>query len=203
MRYGRGGPAGAATPTGNCTQRLAEDPTAHYLRSRSGRWPHTAWLESGCGDQSSRGACAALGGKTMKKTLLCSLALAGSPVVMGGCTDAQIASQNLSRAADNFEILRRVVVLNGITDSYLLSIEGYCSILDQGRQLEVTCRTASGDFVKHFLGLSDNVTYFAEQVASARVSTHHYRVVFKPQTIIPDIDFRGSAEELLEDSEGR
>lgn len=142
-------------------------------------------------------------GKTMKKTLLCSLALAGSPVVMGGCSDAQIASQNLSRAADNFEILRRVVFLNGITDSYLLSIEGYCSILDQGRQLEVTCRTASGEFVKHFLGLSDNVTYFAEQVVSARVGTHHYRVVFKPQTIIPDIDFRGSVEELLEDSEGR
>ena len=89
---------------------------------------------------------------------------------------------------------------NGITDTYLLSIEGLCAIEDQGRQLEVTCAVGPREYKKHFLGLSDNVTYFAEQLTSARVSTYHYRVVFKPQTIVPDIDFRGSAQELLENS---
>jgi len=49
-----------------------------------------------------------------------------------------------------------------------------------------------GQYKKHFLGISDNVTYFAEQLASRDVSTFHYRVIFKPQTILPDIDFRGS-----------
>ena len=44
------------------------------------------------------------------------------------------------------------------------------------------------------------MTYFAEQLDGARVSAYHYRVVFKPQTIIPDIDFRGSGRELLENS---
>ena len=117
-----------------------------------------------------------------------------------GCNDAQIASSNLSRAADNFEIMRRVVFLNGITDSYLISIEGFCSIVDQNKQLEVTCKTDQNEYKKHFLGLSDNVTYFAEQLEGADVSTYHYRVVFKPQTIIPDIDFRGSVDELLENS---
>lgn len=53
---------------------------------------------------------------------------------------------------------------------------------------------------KHFLGLSDNVTYFAEQLETADVSAYHHRIVFKPQAIIPDIDFRGSAEELLENA---
>jgi len=117
-----------------------------------------------------------------------------------GCNDAQIASSNLSRAADNFEIMRRVVFLNGITDTYLLSIEGLCSIEDQRNQLEVTCRVGDREYKKHFLGLSDNVTYFAEQLDGARVSAYHYRVVFKPQSILPDIDFRGSGEELLENS---
>ena len=124
--------------------------------------------------------------------------LAVAVAVAAGCNDAQIASSNLSRAADNFEIMRRVVFLNGITDTYLLSIEGLCSVEDQSNQLEVTCKVGETEFKKHFLGLSDNVTYFAEQLDGARVSAYHYRVVFKPQAIIPDIDFRGSGRDLLE-----
>ena len=134
--------------------------------------------------------------KIMRTMLIALVATAAA----AGCNDAQIASSNLSRAADNFEIMRRVVFLNGITDTYLLSIEGFCSIADQTNQLEVTCKTGLNEYKKHFLGLSDNVTYFAEQVAGADVNTYHYRVVFKPQTIIPDIDFRGSVDELLENS---
>ena len=117
---------------------------------------------------------------------------------MAACTtdDAKVASRNLSKAADNFEIDRRIIFYNGITDSYMLTIEGRCAIEDQGNQLEVTCKTGKSDVKKHFLGLSDNVTYFAEQVESAEVNMHHYRVTFKPQSIIPDIDFRGSAQDL-------
>jgi len=106
-----------------------------------------------------------------------------------GCsTDSQVASYNLSKAADMFQIDRRVVFLNGISDTYMLSIEGRCSIEDQGRQLEVTCKTGEDAYKKHFLGLSDNVTYFVEQLNSADVSVYHYKVVFKPQSIIPDVD---------------
>ncbi|NCC21138.1 MAG: hypothetical protein EOM26_01595 [Alphaproteobacteria bacterium] len=117
---------------------------------------------------------------------------------LGGCTDADIASANLSQAADNFEINRRTVFYNGITDSYMLTIEGRCSIRADGmdRQLEVTCKTGEKEFKKHFLGLSDNVTYFSEQIGGADVSTYHHRVIFKPQAIVPDIDFRGDAREL-------
>ncbi len=113
--------------------------------------------------------------------------------------DAKVASANLSKAADNFEINRRVVFLNGITDTYILSIEGLCSI-DGGRgeQLSVTCKTGPDAYKKHFLGLSDNVTFFAEQLEAADVSVYHYRVTFKPQAILPDIDFRGSGEAIGE-----
>ncbi|MCR9215286.1 MAG: hypothetical protein NXI13_16335 [Proteobacteria bacterium] len=104
--------------------------------------------------------------------------------------DADIASRNLSVAADQFEINRRVVFYNGITDSYMLTIEGLCSLgnRDKARRLTVTCKTGPTDYKKHFLGLSDNVTFFVEQVDAVNVDVFHYRVIFKPASIIPDID---------------
>jgi hypothetical protein len=113
--------------------------------------------------------------------------------------DAQVASTNLSRAADMFEIDRRIVFYNGITDTYMLTIEGRCSIDKDNadNQLEVTCKVGPEAFKKHFLGISDNVTYFVEQLETANVSVYHYRVVFKPQSILPDVDFRGDVNELM------
>jgi hypothetical protein len=118
------------------------------------------------------------------------VALAGVAAGLAACSDAEIASQNISKAADYFEINRRIVFYNGITDSYMLTIEGRCSINkdSQDNQLEVTCKTAADKYKKHFLGISDNVTYFVEQLDFADVSTYHYRVVFKPAAIIPDVD---------------
>ena len=116
--------------------------------------------------------------------------------LMGGlaaCSDADVASRNLSQAADQFEINRRIVFYNGISGEYILTIEGLCSLgnYDSQRQLSVTCKTGPAAYKKHFLGLSDNVTYFAEQIDGASVSTYHYRVIFKPAAIVPDVDFRG------------
>ena len=118
-------------------------------------------------------------------------------LLLSACDDAQIANQNLTKAADNFEIMRRVVFINGITDKYLLSIEGKCSINDQKTQLEVICKRGAGYYTKEFLGLSDNVTYMVQQMESVPVNVYHYRVTFKPQAILPNIDFRGDAGELL------
>ena len=120
---------------------------------------------------------------------------------LSGCDDADIASANLSKAADNFEITRRVVFYNGISGQYILSLEGRCSLRKDGmdNQLEVTCKTGPNQYKKHFLGISDNVTYFAEQVEVADVSVYHYRVTFKPQTIVPEIDVRTDAKDLLKD----
>lgn len=117
------------------------------------------------------------------------VALAG--LTACGQSDADVASKNLSKAADNFEVVRRVVFFNGITDTYLMTIEGRCSLGndDDPGELTVTCKVGDG-YKKHFLGLSDNVSYFVEQLEVKDVSTARYRVVFKPSTIIPDIDIR-------------
>jgi len=124
-----------------------------------------------------------------------------APILLAGCnTDATIASRNLSKAADMMEINRRIVFYNGITDKYMLTIEGRCSIdtSQSGRTFFVICKTGPDQYKKHFLGLSDNVTFFAEQLDAAKVSTYHYRVIFKPQSIIPNVDFEGSTKALKE-----
>ena len=92
-------------------------------------------------------------------------------------TPADVASQNVSKAADNFEVTRRIVFYNGITGDYILVIEGLCSLgnYDDAGSLSVTCKTGPTEFKKHFLGLSDNVTYVAEQIESVEASVYHYR----------------------------
>lgn len=124
-----------------------------------------------------------------RMSILVAAGILAVAATLSSCSsDADVVSENISKAADQFEIARRVVFVNGITDKYLLSIEGRCNISDDGNQLEVVCKTAGGEYKKHFLGLSDNVTYFVEQLEPANVSADHYRVIFKPEVIIPDVD---------------
>ena len=120
-------------------------------------------------------------------------------LVLAGCNEADVASHNLSKAADQFEVDRRVVFYNGITGDYMLVIEGRCSLGNKDKQdeLTVTCKVGNSQYKKHFLGLSDNVTFFVEQLEPKDVSGYHYRVIFRPQTILPDMDFQGDAGELL------
>jgi hypothetical protein len=129
--------------------------------------------------------------KRLSLALAAALAIAGA-ASLTACSDAQVASNNLSKAADNFEINRRIVFFNGITGEYMLSIEGLCSIgsASETKAVAVTCKTGPSTYKKHFLGLSDNVSYFAEQVDGANVSAYNYRVVFKPAAIVPDIELR-------------
>jgi hypothetical protein len=129
----------------------------------------------------------------MKKLIVTSL-LAVS--LLAGCTsEADTVSHNLSKSADSFDVQRRVVFFNGITDKYLLTIEGKCSITDSDGQLEATCKVGDGQYKKHFLGLSDNVSYFVEQTDAKYEDAYHYKVLFRPETIVPDIDLQTSKED--------
>ena len=130
----------------------------------------------------------------MKKMIVKGLLAIMTILFLAGCTEADTVSQNLSKSADSFEVQRRVVFLNGITDEYLLTIEGLCSITDQSNQLEVTCKVAEGQYKKHFLGLSDNVSYFVEQTDAKYESAYHYKVLFRPESIIPDIELQTSGQ---------
>jgi len=113
-------------------------------------------------------------------------------LALTACNDADVASRNISTAADNFQIARRIVFYNTESDTYMMTIEGLCSLgnADKAGELSVTCKIGPGGFKKHFLGLSRNVTYFVEQMDNAEVSQYHYKVVFKPAQIIPDLEVK-------------
>jgi len=123
------------------------------------------------------------------KALGIAVLIALSATLLTGCDSAaDTASQNLSTAADQFEIDRTITFYNGITGEWFATVKGYCSINDSGEQLEVTCKVADNQYTKDFLGLSDNVTYFAFQNETADVSLYHRRLLVRPEAILPDIE---------------
>lgn len=114
-----------------------------------------------------------------------SLALVG---LTGCATDATVVDQNMTKEAESFKVERKITFVNGITDKVMLVIEGKCSTENEGKQLTVLCKTGKGEYKKHFLGLSDNVTYVTQQIDSSGLSAYHYKVLFKPETLVPDFD---------------
>jgi hypothetical protein len=131
----------------------------------------------------------------MKKVLVLFAVIA---LLLTGCADdASVASNNLSLDADQFKIDRRIVFYNGITGDYILVIEGRCSLGDNDPpgELSVICKVGTNEYKKHFLGLSDNVTYFCEQIEAVETDTFHYKVIFKPESILPSIDLVTSGQD--------
>lgn len=128
----------------------------------------------------------------MKKKILISI-VSILAIIMVACTEADTVNHNITKSADSFEVDRRIVFFNGITDKYLLTVEGLCSLnVDSDKSLRVTCKVGEEQYKRHYLGLSDNVSYFVEQIESANVDPFHYRVIFRPESIIPDIDIQTS-----------
>lgn len=105
--------------------------------------------------------------------------------------DSKTVNYNLNRDEQNFREFRRVVFYNGITGEYILQIEGYMALsIDMDGDLVVTVKQSDGTFLKHYLGLSDNVTYFSESLNPRHVDDKHYKVIFKPSVIVPTVEIR-------------
>lgn len=110
--------------------------------------------------------------------------------------DAYVAEHNLTKAADNFEIMRRVIMYNAIIGQNVMVTEGRCSITNNQFRTSIICKISPDKFIRNFYGKSDNISYFVEQMAPVPASVYHYRRVSKPQIILPDIDFRGDMSAL-------
>jgi|SRR3954466_12316339 len=120
------------------------------------------------------------------------LAIAGMSLGMAtACdNDADVVNENLNKDADNFKVNRRVVFYNAILDKYIMSVEGFCSV-DPGdaNRMTVTCKVGK-EYKRNALGKSDNVLWWYEQLDTSNVSPNHYKVIFKPSTIIPEPEIR-------------
>lgn len=118
----------------------------------------------------------------MKKLLI----IATLALTLVGCRASEKASHNISREADEFRVHRRIVFYNSITDTYMLEVIGNCAVdLSRDKVLAVTCKIGDGKYQKHYLGLSDNVTYTIEQLEFSNVNPYKYHLIFKPESIIP------------------
>lgn len=128
----------------------------------------------------------------MKKALLIP-ALAAA--LLSGCQDdAQVATRNLAKAADNFEIMRRVIFYNTWKGEVLKEYVGKCSVEDQTTKFAVICKTGKSEFKRDMVGRNESMTYMVEQLEPVAASVYYYRRTFKPQSVLPDIDFRGGKE---------
>lgn len=105
-----------------------------------------------------------------------------------GCREADRASYNISREADNFNIVRRVTVIDCINGDVLFQMSGKMSIKAdrEDNQLEITV-SDNGKYQKHIIGLSDNVTYVVEDlnVGENDVSAYHYTIIYNPKMWLP------------------
>lgn len=123
----------------------------------------------------------------MRKSMIAVMAIAATLGLSACTTDADVASKNLSTAADNFEVERLIVGINGITGEVLFSVQGRCSITRDG-DLVVICKEGPDAYKKHMMGLSQNVTFVSTQLEKVDVSVYHTRIILKPQNIVPDFD---------------
>lgn len=131
----------------------------------------------------------------MNKPLALTLAAAAAVVGLTACdSDADVASKNLSKDADNYKVMRQIVVYNGFTDKYILSVTGYCALGndDPADEVSYTCKdnSSSTGVTKDIIKKSDNTFVFVHQLEPVDVSTDYYKVVLKPTTIVPDFEVR-------------
>lgn len=130
-----------------------------------------------------------------KKVLATAITAAAAVAGLSACSSsADVVSHNLSKEADQFKVWRQVVLYNGITDKYIVEIDGYCSLgnNDPRDKISVTCKVDNNDntdsYVKDIYTRSDNTIVISHQVKAIHVNPNRYKVVLKPETVIPDID---------------
>jgi hypothetical protein len=128
----------------------------------------------------------------MKRTII-GLMLAAAALLTSGCaTDAQKVSENLSTEADQFKIVRRIVVTNTWNGETLWEATGRCSIdINRPDVLVLICLEdeITGQYKKHYLSVGGgNISWASTQLEAANASRYHTTIKFKPQNIIPNLD---------------
>lgn len=126
----------------------------------------------------------------MLKRLAIAIVLVLTTTLTGCTSAADRANDNLSKAAENFEVPRRITGINGITDNVLFTVEGFCSYEIIEGAYEVICLVdrASGEVERTTLARSDNVTMLVTQTGSSEVDLFRPRVIFRPENVIPNFD---------------
>lgn len=121
----------------------------------------------------------------MKKIICILLIAVVTLTCFASCTAAENVNHNLSQAADNFQVVRKITVYNARTDLIVMEMEGYMSLSNNGsRELVVTCKTGANEYKKNYVYLNDYVIYVVEDITGTTTDPYHYKFY----TALPDID---------------
>ena len=129
-----------------------------------------------------------------KKFIAAGLIALGGLTIAGCSSDADNATYNIDREAEQFNINRKIVFYNGITDKYIATVEGRCSIERDGTKMQAICKVGPNQYTRDEIGLSDNVTYFALQTETIDVSVYHKKIILKPENVLPEFDFEAGEQ---------
>lgn len=123
----------------------------------------------------------------MKKKLFALVIVVFSAVLMVSCSKSDRVSYNLSREADELNITRRVTVINGITNQIIFQATGQMSIeyVEERKQLNIIALGENGEYKKHIVGISDNVSYMVEDITGMKGVDTKYRLYFNPDMVVP------------------
>lgn len=134
----------------------------------------------------------------MRKKLIALFMTVVMAVSFTGCREADKVSYNVSKEADNFNVVRRLTVINTRTDKCLMQMTGRISIEDVegGIAVLVELDRKKGVYQKHWVYLNDNTMYTVEDLNGVGVSRYAYELEFMPQTLVP---VRVTADELVDD----
>lgn len=121
----------------------------------------------------------------MKKAIALILAIVMASMALAGCTEAEKVSSNISQEADNFNVIRRLVVINARTDKPMFELVGAFSFELSDNRIIAVVETGPGEYKKHSVGLTDWTLWSVEDVSGANVDKYHYEVNFLPEMIVP------------------
>lgn len=120
--------------------------------------------------------------KKVLSILLCAVML----LSFCGCREADKVAYNISKEADNFNVTRRLAVINARTDKPLFELVGRFAISNnEENELEITVEVAKGHYKKHMVYLNDWTCYVVEDISGASVDEYRYEVNFLPEMFIP------------------
>lgn len=103
-----------------------------------------------------------------------------------GCREADKVAYNISKEADNFNVTRRLAVINARTDKPLFELVGRFAISNnEENELEITVEVAKGRYKKHMVYLNDWTCYVVEDISGASADEYRYEVNFLPEMFIP------------------
>ena len=122
------------------------------------------------------------------KKIICVLLLVLSIVNFASCSAADNVNHNLSQAADNFEVARKITVYNARTDLIVMEMEGLMSLSNDSysNELIVTCKVGENEYKKNYVYLNEYVIYVVEDITGTTTDPYHYKVHF--YAAVPDID---------------